>query len=82
REKTLSELQSIFDEAGSVENLTKIRNHKTLTGIKDTFFEVFLGHMYLSYKDKASRSEKQRALDKFRATLPANILGPMWQIRG
>jgi hypothetical protein len=69
-------------EAGSVGNLTKIRNHKTRTGIKDTFLEVFLGRMYISYKDKTSRSEKQRALDAFRATLPTSILSPVWRIRG
>jgi hypothetical protein len=82
REKTLSELQAIVGEAGSVGNLTKIRNHKTLTGLKDTFLEVFLGRMHLSYKDKNNRSEKQHTLDDFRATLPANILSPVWRIRG
>ncbi|KAF8259511.1 hypothetical protein EI94DRAFT_1813228 [Lactarius quietus] len=74
---TLNELQAIVGEAGSVGNLTKIRNHKTKMGLKDTFLEVFLGRMYLSYKDKAGRLEKQRALDEFRATLPANILSPV-----
>lgn len=53
-----------------------------MTGIKDTFLEVFLERMYLSYKNKAGKSEKQHALDEFRATLPANILSPVWQIRG
>jgi hypothetical protein len=82
RAKTLSELQAIVDEAGRVGNLTKVRNHKTTTGLKDTFLEVFLGRMYLSYKDKAGKSEKQRALDNFRATLPTNIFSPVWRIRG
>jgi hypothetical protein len=49
-----------------------------MTGLKDTFLEVFLGHMYLSYKDKVSKPEKQHALDEFKATLPANILSPVW----
>ena len=82
REKTLGELQAIAGEAGSVGNLTKIRSHKTMTGLKDTFLEVFLGRMYASYKEKVSKSEKQRALDVFRATLPANIFSPVWRIRG
>ena len=60
----------------------KIRTHKTMTGLKDRFLEVFLGRMYTSYKEKSSRPEKQHALDIYRATLPANILSPMWQIQG
>ena len=66
REKTLGELHAIVSEAACVGNLTKIRNHKTMTGLKDTFLEVFLGRMYASYKEKTSRLEKQRALDDFR----------------
>ena len=56
----------------------KIRTHKTMMGLKDTFLEVYLGRMYTSYKEKSSRPEKQRALDIYRATLPANILSPVW----
>ena len=82
REKMLGKLHAIVGEAGCVGNLTKIRNHKTMTGLKDTFLEVFLGCMYASYKEKTSRLEKQRALDVFRATLLANILSPVWRIRG
>ena len=82
REKTLGKLHAIVGEAGCIGNLTKIRNHKTMTGLKDMFLEVFLGCMYASYKEKTSRLEKQHALDVFRATLPANILSPVWQIQG
>ena len=78
RDKTLHELQAIVNEAGGVGNLTKIRNHKTMTGLKDTFLEVFLRRMSDSYKDKVSRPEKQCALDQCRAMLPANILSPVW----
>ena len=62
----LGELHAIVGEAACIGNLTKIRNHKTMTGLKDTFLEVFLGHMYASYKEKTSRLEKQRALNDFR----------------
>src|SRR6266702_565394 len=81
RGDTLRELEAMVVEAGKVGNLTKIRTHRTTTGIKDTFLEVYLECMYLSYKDKG-RDEKQLALDLFRATLPANILSPVWRIRG
>jgi len=79
RGNTLSELRAIVDEAGLVGNLTKV---KTITGLKDTFLEVFLTRMHHSYKEKTGKIEKQRALADFRATLPTNILSPVWRIRG
>ncbi|KAI9429036.1 hypothetical protein H4582DRAFT_1800428, partial [Lactarius indigo] len=82
RDETIRELEAMAGKAGQVRNLTKIRAHRTTTGIKDTFFEVYLDRMYLSYKDRGSRGEKQLTLDLFRATLPANILSPVWRIRG
>ncbi|KAI9434849.1 hypothetical protein H4582DRAFT_1818227 [Lactarius indigo] len=82
RDETIQDLEAMAGEAGQVRNLTKIRAHRTTTSIKDAFFEVYLDHMYLSYKDRGSRGEKQLALDLFRATLPANILSPVWRIRG
>ena len=81
---TLHELHTIIEDAGSVGNISKIRAHKTSTGIKDTFLETFLDWMHLSYKDKPSRHEKQVSLDRFKSTLPenANMLSPVWRIRG
>jgi hypothetical protein len=85
RGSTLQELRTIIADAGSVGNVSKIRAHKTSTGIKDTFLETYLGLMHQSYKSKASRHEKQTALDNFRATLPTDVdsmLSPVWRIRG
>ena len=84
RDTTIQELHSIIEEAGSIGNISKIRAHKTSTGIKDTFLETFLDWMHLSYKSESSKSEKQVALDKFKLTLPMNtkMLSPVWQIRG
>jgi hypothetical protein len=84
RDNTLQELHSIIAEAGSIGNVSKIRAHKTSTGIKDRFLEPFLKLMHQSYKSKGSRHDKQIALDNFRATLPANadMLSPVWRIRG
>ena len=84
RDGTLHELHTIITDAGSVGNITKIRAHKTSTGIKDTFLETFLGLMHHSYKNKVSRHDKQIALDNFRATLPASssMLSPVWRIQG
>jgi hypothetical protein len=82
---TLQELQTIIADAGSVGNVSKIRAHKTATGIKDTFLETFLDWMHHSYKSKSSRHEKQVALDYFKSTLPANtssMFSPVWRIRG
>jgi hypothetical protein len=84
RDGTLQELHTIIEYAGSVGNVTKIKAHKTSTGIKDTFLEMFLGMMHNSYKSGSNRQNKQIALDNFRATLPANtsMLSPVWRIRG
>ena len=85
RDSTLQELRTIIADAGSVGNITKIRAHKTSTGIKDTFLETYLGMMYQSYKGKVNRHEKQIALDNFRATLPTDadsMLSPVWRIQG
>ena len=82
RDSTLQELHSMIAEAGSIGNISKIRVHKTFTGIKDTFLEMFLELMHQSYKSEVSRHDKQVALDNFRQTLPANknMLSPVWRI--
>ncbi len=84
RDGTLQELRTIIAYAGSIGNASKIKAHKTSTGIKDTFLDTFLELMHQSYKNKVSRHDKQIALDNFRATLPANtdMLSPVWRIRG
>ncbi|KAI0258168.1 hypothetical protein BC834DRAFT_836247, partial [Gloeopeniophorella convolvens] len=82
KENTLWELNAMVTEAGQVGNITKIKAHKTNTGIKDTFLDVFLERMYLSYKDKSGKVAKQNALDSFKHTLPENMLSPVWRIRG
>ena len=83
RAGTLQELHTIIADAGSVGNVSKIRAHKTSTGIKDTFLETFLEWMHLSYKNKSGKYEKQVALDRFRSTLPesASMFSPVWRIR-
>ena len=84
RDITLQALHTIIADAGSIGNVTKIRAHKTSTGIKDTFLETYLGLIHQSYKSKTGRREKQITLDHFRATLPANtyMLSPVWRIQG
>jgi leucyl-tRNA synthetase len=80
RDNTIQELHTIIADVGLVGNVSKIRAHKTSTGIKDTFLETFLDWMHLLYKSKSSQHEKQVALDNFKSTLPANaeLLSPMW----
>ena len=84
RDGTLRELYTIIADAGSVGNVSKIRAHKTSTGIKDRYLETYFELMHQSYKDIAGKEGKQTALDRFRATLPADtgMLSPVWRIRG
>jgi hypothetical protein len=84
RDITLQELHTIIADAGSVGNVTKIKAHKTSTGIKDTFLETYIGLMHQSHKSKVGKCEKQIALNGFRATLPANtyMTSPVWRIQG
>ena len=84
RDSTLHELYTIIADAGSISNASKIRAHKTSTGVKDRFLETFLESMHQSYKSEVGRHDKQIALDSFRATLLADtdMLSPVWRIQG
>ena len=62
--------------------LTKVRNLKTETGIKDAFLEHFLRGMAKSYQGIRGRSLQADALNEFCATLPNNVISPVWRIDG
>ena len=72
----------MFQLAKQVGNQTAIKNEKTKTGLKDTYLDGFLDRMAASYKDCRGTTAKQSALDEFVATLPQNVLSPIWRIRG
>ncbi|KAG1749271.1 hypothetical protein EDB19DRAFT_1629684 [Suillus lakei] len=83
KNETVDELKSMFLHASTVGNQTQIKQRKTATGIKDTFFESFLNHLAESYsKIRGGNRAKQEALDRAKETLPENVTSPVWRIKG
>ncbi|KAG2035286.1 hypothetical protein BDR03DRAFT_812159, partial [Suillus americanus] len=83
KDETVAELKSMFVEASTVGNQTRIKQRKTATGIKDTFLESFLDCLAQSYsKIRGGNNAKQEALDRVKETLPANVISPVWRVKG
>lgn len=72
----------MFLNATQVGNQTRVKAMKTSTGTKDTYLESFLDRMSSAFKRKHGLSEKQKALDDVIASLPGNIISPVWRIKG
>jgi hypothetical protein len=72
----------MFASATRVGQQTKIKTMKTNTGTKDTHLDFFLERMFSAYKTKRGAVEQQKALDEFVASLPEDILSPVWRIKG
>jgi hypothetical protein len=73
----------MFVEASMVGNQTRIKQRKTATGIKDTFLESFLDCLAQSYsKIRGGNNAKQEALDRVKETLLANVISPVWRVKG
>jgi hypothetical protein len=79
---TLKTIEEIIQTARHVGNQTTIKDVKTNTGIKDTFLDSFLDRLHLSYKGQCGSLAKQLALDNCFATLPRNLISPVWRIEG
>ncbi|KAI0258001.1 hypothetical protein BC834DRAFT_964009 [Gloeopeniophorella convolvens] len=81
REDTLEELTKMIADGTRIGGRTKLRERKTMTGVKDVFLDVFLERLHGSHKDVRTKAAKQVALDAYRATLPENIISPVWRIK-
>jgi hypothetical protein len=83
KNETITELKSMFIDASTIGNQTKIKQRKTATGIKDTFLDSFLNRLAESYsKIRGGNSAKQYALDRVKETLPEDVISPVWRIKG
>ncbi|KAG1784306.1 uncharacterized protein HD556DRAFT_1251521, partial [Suillus plorans] len=83
KDETVAELKSMFVDASTVGNQTRIKQRKTATGIKDTFLESFLNCLAQSYsKIRGGNSVKQEALNRVKEMLPANVISPVWRVKG
>ncbi len=79
---TLKTIEEIIQSARHVGNQTTIRDLKTNSGVKDTFLDSFLDRLHLAYKSQPGNLAKQLALNNCLATLPRNIISPVWCIEG
>lgn len=82
KENTSETLRSMFAMAKQVRNQTKIKELKTATGVKDTYFEHFMDSMSKSHNKASGTAAKQAALSDFAATLPSDVFSPVWRIKG
>lgn len=75
-------LHSYFTEAKTLHSKTRIGQMRTHTGIKDTFQLHFLDKLFDSHKNRRNDATKQSALDHAVASLPPDIISPVWRIKG
>ncbi|KAH9017678.1 hypothetical protein EDB85DRAFT_2076060 [Lactarius pseudohatsudake] len=79
---TLKKIEEIVQSARHIGNQTTIKDLKTNSGIKDSFLDSFVNRLHSSYKGLSGNLAKQLALNNCLATLPNNIISPVWRIEG
>ncbi|KAI9438663.1 hypothetical protein H4582DRAFT_2076295 [Lactarius indigo] len=79
---TLIKIEEIIQSAHHIGNQTTIKDLKTNNRIKDSFLDSFLDRLHSSYKGLSGHLAKQLALNNCLATLPNNIISPVWRIKG
>ncbi|KAH9036304.1 hypothetical protein EDB85DRAFT_1821811, partial [Lactarius pseudohatsudake] len=79
---TLKKIEEIVQSTRHIGNQTTIKDLKTNSGIKDSFLDSFVDRLHSSYKGLSGNLAKQLALNNCLATLPNNIISPVWRIEG
>jgi hypothetical protein len=82
KDSTIQQLNEMFEKAKQVGNLTNIKSAKTRAGLKDNYLEAMMERMAASYKGCSGTVQKQAALNRCTASLPPNVLSPVWRLRG
>ncbi|CAK5282232.1 unnamed protein product [Mycena citricolor] len=83
KEETMKHLRSEFLLASTtVDKKTQIKDQRTETGIKDTFQLFFEEKLFDSFKNKRGYPARLQALDAQAKSMPANVMSPVWRIRG
>ena len=84
KDQTLQKLEEIFKHASMIGGMTHVKKVKTASGVKDTFQEFFLEHIYsFTRKLRGPTVKKQELLDIFvNTTIPDDITSPVWRIKG
>ena len=82
KKETTDQLKSMFAEASTIGNKTKVGKMWTETGLKDTYQLFFLDKLFKSYQNKRGCESKQEALDKELNSFPDIITSPVWRIKG
>ncbi|KAF9070520.1 hypothetical protein BDP27DRAFT_1419980 [Rhodocollybia butyracea] len=82
KHESVQQLKSQFTLAQAQGNITKIKEARTETGLKDTYQNFFIEHLFSSYKTQRGVDQKQVALNKAISDLPQETMSPVWRIRG
>ncbi|KAF9070032.1 hypothetical protein BDP27DRAFT_1420468 [Rhodocollybia butyracea] len=82
KHESVQQLKSQFTLAQAQGNVTKIKEARTETGLKDTYQNFFIERLFSSYKTRRGVDQKQTALNKAISDLPREMMSPVWRIRG
>ncbi|EIW86698.1 hypothetical protein CONPUDRAFT_69138 [Coniophora puteana RWD-64-598 SS2] len=75
RDESIRALRSMFSDVVSTSHKTNYRNRKTATGLKDTFMEHFVNHLF-------ARPTSRTTSDAVDNTMPVETyMSPIWRIR-
>ncbi|KAF9059623.1 hypothetical protein BDP27DRAFT_1238327, partial [Rhodocollybia butyracea] len=82
KHESVQQLKSQFTLAQAQGNVTKIKEARTETGLKDTYQNFFIERLFSLYKTQRGVDQKQAALNKAISDLPRETMSPVWRIRG
>jgi len=83
KEDSITKLQSIFQAASTIGRMTQALKLQTRYGLKDTFQDFFTQQIFsLTRSFRGTVQAKQEAIDNLIQTFPADIMSPVWRIKG
>lgn len=79
----MQKLKEQFSAASRVGGMAEVKRLKTMSGLKDTFQDFFIGRLFdASRKKGRSKEQKQQDMSRLQEGFPTITLSPVWRIRG
>ncbi|KAJ8487998.1 hypothetical protein ONZ45_g14118 [Pleurotus djamor] len=82
KERTMTALQSQFDQAKLPGSKTRVATMRTETGTKDTYQLHYVEQLFASTKGRHGTDSKAEAIKATLETFPNNTMSPVWQLDG
>ncbi|KAJ8518506.1 hypothetical protein ONZ45_g4413 [Pleurotus djamor] len=82
KERTMTALQSQFDQAKLPGSKTRVATMRTETGTKDTYQLHYVEQLFASTKGRHGTDSKAEAIKATLETFPDNTMSPVWQLDG